>query len=177
MARTSDPIDALLAHNLWATRLILEKCRGLSPEQFGRAFPIGPGDRGGLHAILTHIIGAMRRWADRISARPVRPAIENWRSGHVARSAYTPDELLVLLEESHRDLVAVVGEARRLGLERDVFLHKTHSCTAGVAIASAAAHGHYHRAQCMNVLRQLGVPLDDVTIDVIDWQDTMESQR
>ena len=34
-------------------------------------------------------------------------------------------------------------------------------------------HGHYHRAQCLNMLRHLGVPgvsdkLPD--LDVIDWQ-------
>jgi uncharacterized damage-inducible protein DinB len=178
-ARTSDPVDALLAHNFWATRLILEKCRGLTDEQFRRRFPIGPGDHGGLHAILTHIIGAMRRWADRISERPPRPPIESWRPGSEQRPPYTPDELLVLLDEAHRDLGAVVAEARRKGLEREISLPyqspegmKTFTFTAGVGVASAAVHGHYHRAQCMNILRQLNVP--GASLDVIDWQEAME---
>src|SRR5262245_34373821 len=138
MPRTSDPIDALLAHSLWATRLILEKCRALSAEQFQRPFPIGPGDHGGLHAILTHILGAMRRWTDRIGARAVRPPLENWRTGYLPRAPYTPDELLALLDGAHHDLAAAIADARRQGLERDVILHKTHTCTAGVAIASVS---------------------------------------
>ncbi|MGH7242638.1 MAG: hypothetical protein ACREJD_04405 [Phycisphaerales bacterium] len=79
--RTFDPLDALLAHNVWATRLILEKCRGVGAEEFCRTFPVGPGEHGGLQAILSHIVGAMRRWADRIAAREVRPPLESWRRG------------------------------------------------------------------------------------------------
>jgi uncharacterized damage-inducible protein DinB len=181
MPRTSDPLSALLAHNRWATRVILERCRDLSDEQFRRPFPIGPGDHGGLCAILTHIVGAMRRWADRISCRAVRPPIEPWRPGYQPCSPYTPDELLSLLDEAHADLTAVIAEVLRQpgALERDVTLTfptsggtNSVSFTAGAAIASAAVHGHYHRAQCMNILRQLGVP--GASLDVVDWQQAEE---
>src|SRR4051812_48567285 len=103
MPRTTDPLSALLAHNLWATRLILDRCRSLTDEQFRRPFPIGPADRGGLCAILSHIVGAMRRWADRIANRPIRPPIEPWRPGHEPRALYTPDDLLSLLNDAHAD--------------------------------------------------------------------------
>lgn len=184
MARTSDPIDALLSHNHWATRLILEKCRALSDEQFRRPFPIGPGDHGGLHAILSHIIGAMRRWADRIADRPVRAPLEAWRrSGGPDAAAIPPhdtvDDLLVLLDDAHRDLVAVIAAARTTDLAREIVLRfstpngpGSTSFTTGAAIASAAVHGHYHRAQCMNILRQFNIP--GATVDVIDWQQAME---
>ena len=191
--RTSDPLSALLAHNLWATRLILEKCRALAPEQFQRPFPIGPGDHAGLHSILTHIIGAMRRWADRIAAaaagnesRTIRPPIESWRPGYQPRPPYTPDELLTLLDEAHRDLASTItpilaaprssqGQTDQPALERPVVFRfpspegaTSHTFTTGAAIASATVHGHYHRAQCMNILRQLNIP--PASIDVIDWQ-------
>lgn len=170
----------------------MEKCRGLTPEQFTRPFPIGPADHGGLHAILTHIIGAMRRWADRIGgaggARPIRPPMEHWRPGHEPRPRpFTPDELIVLLEDAHEDLTRVIAEVvaqGHAGLSRDVMLvfqtprgPQSHTFTAGAAIASAAVHGHYHRAQCMNILRQLGVPgVSDAlpSLDVVDWQDAEE---
>jgi uncharacterized damage-inducible protein DinB len=65
------------------------------------------------------------------------------------------------------------------GFERDVVLKFTtpngpgsHTFTAGAAIASAAVHGHYHRAQCMNIFRQLNIPT--ASLDVIDWQDAEE---
>ena len=87
--KTSDPLSALLAHNLWATRLILERCRGLSSDQFLRPFPIGPADHGGLHAILTHIIGAMRRWADRIGGATA-PSARRSNPGDPASSPAPP---------------------------------------------------------------------------------------
>jgi uncharacterized damage-inducible protein DinB len=65
---THDPYLALLAHNHWATGEILDRCRPLSHEQFHQSFDIGPGS---LHDTLTHIISAMRRWADRIAEQPV----------------------------------------------------------------------------------------------------------
>jgi uncharacterized damage-inducible protein DinB len=184
---TSDPIDALLAHNHWATRLLLETCRALTPEQFHRPFPIGPGDRGGLHAILTHIVSAMRRWADRISGRPVRPSLERpppgWTQPTDTRDR-TPDELLTLLEEATADLRAVIAEARRRGLDSTVRVEvwspqgtKTSTFTSGCAITHVLTHGHYHRAQCQNILRHLSVPgVSDrlADLDVCDWQHETE---
>lgn len=169
--------------------MILERCRGLSDEQFRRVFPIGPGEHGGLCAILSHIIGAMRRWADRIGGRPVRPPIEPWRPGYQQRPPYTIDELLALLEDAQRDLTQVIEAVRsqgEAGLSRDVVLQfpapdpsgRTNvSFTAGACIASVAVHGHYHRAQCVNILRQLGVPgVSDrlPSLDVVDWQEAEE---
>lgn len=184
---TSDPLDALLAHNYWATRLILDKCLGLSDEQFHRPFPIGPGDHGGLHAILTHVISAMYRWSDRIAGRPVRPTIErtpqNWSQATNARDR-TPGELLALLDEAQHDLASAVAEARRRGLNRLITVElgspegpRKYLFTAGVAVTHAITHGHYHRAQCMNILRHLRAPgvserLPD--LDVVDWQHEVE---
>ncbi len=68
------------------------------------------------------------------------------------------------------------GEA---GLAREVVIGvpagggTPHTITAGAAIASAVVHGHYHRAQCMNILRQFGVAAE--SIDVIDWQEQEEA--
>lgn len=184
---TSDPLDILLAHNHWATRRLLEQARALSREQFHRPFPIGPGDRGGLHAILTHIISAMRRWADRIAGRTVRPTIERPRPGWnqpADAKDRTPDELLALLDEATADLRAVLAAARRRGLGSIVTVElwsptgmKTCSFTAGGALTHALTHGHYHRAQYRNILRHLNVPgvsdkLPD--LDVCDWQHEAE---
>ncbi|MGQ0549460.1 MAG: DinB family protein [Armatimonadota bacterium] len=59
----------LLRHNAWATRVLLERCRSLTPQQVQQRFDIGPES---LHDTLRHIIGAMLRWSDRIADRPVR---------------------------------------------------------------------------------------------------------
>lgn len=184
---SSDPLDILLAHNQWATRALLEKSRALSREQFHKPFPIGPADRGGLHAILTHVVSAMRRWADRIAARPVRPTIERptpgWTQPTEAKDR-TPDELLALLDDATADLKSVLADARRRGLGSIVKVElwspqgmKPYTFTAGGALTHVLTHGHYHRAQCMNILRHLNVPglSDKLTdIDVCDWQHEAE---
>lgn len=179
----ADPLDALLLHNLWATRVILERCRSLTPEQFSRAFPIGPGEHAGLHAICTHIVGAMRRWTDRIRGGEIRPPLESWRPGYAPRPEYTPDELLSLLDDAHLGLTAVLADTRTRGPEREVVLRfpgsgVSHTLPAGVALASALVHGHYHRAQCMNILRRLGAwTMDEPSpgLDVIDWHEALRS--
>ena len=35
-------------------------------------------------------------------------------------------------------------------------------------LAHVATHGMHHRAQCLNMLRQLGAPLPE--IDLLEWQ-------
>lgn len=169
----SDPLDILLAHDDWGTRQVLGLCRNLSPEQFQRSFPIGPGQKGGLAATLTHIIGAKRRWADRILERTLRPALE---SAHADGRGRTVAELSALLDEAHADLAAALSDARRRGLDTRfsmTFGDKKYTFTRGAALTHVLTHGHWHRAQCLNMLRHLGVPgisdkLPD--LDVVDWQ-------
>jgi uncharacterized damage-inducible protein DinB len=176
---TADPLEVLHAHNLWATRRVLELCRGLTKEQFHQSFPIGPGERGGLHATLTHIISAMRRWADRIAEREVRPSLEKPPPGWTIEAEpreRTVEELLELLEEAAADLRTVGEEAMRRGLEGVITMQlaspqgpKSYRFTRGASLTHALTHGHYHRSQCMNMLRQLGMK-DLPDLDVCDWQ-------
>lgn len=164
----ADPLDILLRHDAWATREVLRACSGLTEEQWHRRFEIGPGS---LHDTLTHVIGAMLRWADRVDGppTPLRPSIE----GEARR---TPAELLAILEPAAADLAASAerARARGLGTEFDVTLAgKTHRFTLGAALVHVTTHGMHHRAQCLNMLRHLGVPgVSDrlPEIDPLDWQ-------
>lgn len=157
-------VDRLSDHNAFATRRVLEACHRLSEAQWTQRFDIGPGS---LHATLRHIIGAMFRWADRIADREVRPSIEE--EDRVRSAA----ELDALLDQAAADLESVACAVRRekrtdevmtvrfRGSDRDI------SFTRGSAIVHVFTHGVHHRAQCLNMLRQLGVkPLPD--IDAID---------
>lgn len=175
MPMTSDPLDVLLAHNHWGTRVVLDLCAGLSHEQFHRSFPIGPGQHGGLHATLTHIISAMRRWADRIGGRAVRPPLEKLPGEPSDAKDRSPAELVALLEEATdelRQLIPIVrADPAKLVTTR--FGDQTYTFTSGAALTHALSHGHYHRAQCLNMLRQLNVPgVSDKLpeMDVVDWQ-------
>lgn len=171
---TSEPYEILLAHNLWGTREILKLCRKLTPEQFTRSFPMGPAEKGGLHATLTHIIGAMGRWADRISGKPLRPFLGPADSG-----IRTPDQLDEILQLHHGELTALAPEIRKdpARIIRMDFGGTPYAFTASAAYIHVLTHGHYHHAQCINILRQLAVPSVSDSLpelDVTDWQATAD---
>ncbi len=157
-----DVTDRLLLHNAWATRVLLERCRALTPEQFSQRFEIGPGS---LHDVLRHLIGAMRRWSDRIAGRPVRERLEK------APDLHTPDELLIVLEEAARDLQEAVHRVRQEGRYDEMMQTEFSPArfTRGTAVVQVLTHGAHHRAQALNILRRLGVA-DLPELDAIEWE-------
>lgn len=152
----------LLQHNAWATRVLLERCRSLTPQQFQQGFDIGPGS---LHDTLRHIIGAMLRWSDRMADRPVRASIEK------NPKPQTPDELLVLLDRAGRELEEVASrvdrESRHDEMMQAEFLPERF--TRGTAMVHVLTHGMHHRAQALNMLRHLGAT-DLPDLDAIEWE-------
>ncbi|MHC4415908.1 MAG: DinB family protein [Planctomycetota bacterium] len=155
----------LLRHNAWATRVLLERCRGLTETQFTRVFEIGPGS---LHDTLLHIVGAMWRWTDRISGRADRPFVEKDRR-------LTPDEIINLLDTTSSELETVmkqVVDGDRLDENMEVVIRgqqRSFVFTRGTAIVHVLTHGVHHRAQALNMLRRLGVS-DLPEIDAIEWE-------
>lgn len=142
-----DPLDILLRHDHWATGQIIAACEGLSSEQFHRRFEMGPGS---LHDTLVHTLGAMRAWTDVLLQREMRPRPEQG-------AKQTPAELRAMLEESAAELSAVV---RGKPVDQTVTRERggtTHTFTRGAIATHVATHGMHHRAQCLNMLRHLGV--------------------
>jgi len=144
----SDPTEILLAFDLWATREILDACSELTPAQLDQKFEIGPGS---LRATLTHIIGAMRRWTDQLAGRELRDRIE--LDGQVRG----PAELTSLLEEAAADFAAAVRAHPPSGIVSRTLHGKEYSFTRGAVFTHVMTHGVHHRAQCLNMLRHLGV--------------------
>jgi uncharacterized damage-inducible protein DinB len=162
---TSNPIEILLEHDRWGTQNIIDVCKTLSPEQFHRRFEMGPGS---LHDTVTHIITALRVWEDVLSARQMRPRLEG-----TTRSLA---ELQALFDESAS---AFAGVARKHPLDETVTREREGQklvlSRAGV-ITHVTTHGMHHRAQCLNMLRQLGVtPLPNSS--VADWMRTADPKR
>lgn len=154
---TSDPVQILLAHNRWATRNMLSACEKLSEEQFHQRFELGPGS---LHDTLTHILGAMRGWGDLLAGREQRPRLEGTRRG--------VPELLALLDELADDLQASAAAHPTDGLVTGSRGGKTYTFARGAVLTHVTTHGMHHRAQCLNMLRRLGVdPLPPSS--VADW--------
>jgi uncharacterized damage-inducible protein DinB len=159
-------VDRLLEHNTFATGVLIERCRSLSVEQFTRQFAIGPGS---LHDTLRHVVGAMYRWSDRIADRPFQSKLET------PDRTWTCDELLTALAAASTDLndaVARVVKEDRLDELMELTVpgySEVFRFTRGTAIVHIATHGVHHRAQALNMLRQLG-ETDLPDVDAIEWE-------
>jgi uncharacterized damage-inducible protein DinB len=158
----SDPLQILLSHDRWATAQLLDVCGKLSGDSFNQQFDIGPGS---LHDTLTHIVSAMRTWTETLAGVEPGPRLET------DGQRRTPAQLRSLLDEACRELWA---EARRRPLDQSVTRRlrdgRTFSFTRGAVLTHVATHGMHHRAQCLNMLRRLGVtPLPPSNVTEWTW--------
>ncbi len=142
----SNPMDILLAHDAWATRQLLNACATLTPEQFHKRFEMGPGS---LHDTLTHMLAAQQAWVDLLAGREERPRLEGTQ-----RSVA---ELSIL----HEEIAEYFDKAAKAHSVEDVVSRerggKTYAFTRGAVITHVTTHGMHHRAQCLNMLRHVGV--------------------
>jgi uncharacterized damage-inducible protein DinB len=145
---TGDPLTILLVQNRWATKNLLDSCRELSEEQFHRRFEMGCGS---LHDNLTHVIAAMRGWGDLLAGREQRERLDE--DGRHR----TPDELLALLAEISDDLEASAHAHPVDELVTGSRGERTYTFARGGVVTHVTTHGMHHRAQCLNMLRQMGV--------------------
>jgi uncharacterized damage-inducible protein DinB len=158
----TDPLQILLDHDHWATTQILLACRPLPPDQFHRRVDIGPGS---LHDPLTHIVGTTRSLTETLAGIPLRPRLES------DGQRRTPDDLLSLLDQTARDFQA---QAHRLPLDQTVTRTtasgKSLNMTRAAVLVHVATHGMHLRAQCLNMLRHLGVtPLPPSSVAEWTW--------
>jgi uncharacterized damage-inducible protein DinB len=155
----SDPLSILLAHNRWATQQLLEACAKLDEQQFHQRFEMGPGS---LHDTITHIVSAMQIWGQSLAGQEPTPRMD--QDGR----RRTPIELQAPLQNAADALAA---QAMRLPLDQMVSRvreGKTMTLTRAAVLIQVTTHGMHHRAQCLNMLRQLGVkPLPPSS--VVEW--------
>lgn len=143
---TSDPLAILASHDRWATRLIFDACEALPVEALHRRFEMGLGS---LHDTLVHDAAAVRAWADILARRDAAP----WPS-----TDPRPVAEIRAMAESAFDLLA---EAAAAGPLDEAFTRERQgvslSFTRAVILVHIHTHGVHHRAQCLNMLRHLGV--------------------
>lgn len=156
---TSNPLDILLAHDRWASLQILAACKPLTDDQLDRTFEIGPGT---IRATITHMIAAMNAWSDTLAQKGHRERID----GNGVK--YSVAELEKLL---HAGADEFAGLVRAHPLDEVVTrerMGKVYQFTRGAILTHVATHGMHHRAQCLNMLRHLGVsPLPPSS--VVEW--------
>ncbi|MGA3067049.1 MAG: DinB family protein [Tepidisphaeraceae bacterium] len=163
---SSDPMDILLKHDKWATGQILHACASLTPEQFHRKFEMGPGS---LHNVLLHMISAQRGWTDALNGREFRPLMDP----NPPRSV---DELVKMHEEIADEFAAT---ARKFPVDDTIKRDrggKVYTFTRGAVITHVTTHGMHHRAQCLNMLRHVGVsPLPPTS--VVEWMRLVDTPQ
>ena len=153
----SDPTEILLRHHRWANDQLLNACVALSDEQLDHEFEMGLGT---LRRTLTHIAGAIRGWGDMIAGREQHPRLEEQRlSLEDIRQALTEatDDFETTTRAHDLDSIATGSRGGR-----------TFSFTRGGVLTHVTTHAMHHRAQCLNMLRRLGVdPLPPSS--VLEW--------
>lgn len=155
----SEPLEILLTHDRWATRNLLSACAALSPEQFHQTFLLG---RGSLHDTVVHLLAAMRGWTDLLAGREPAPRVDQDGNRH------TPEELLALHDAASTELASLAREHPLNEIVSALRGGKKYSFTRGAVLTHVTTHGMHHRAQALNMLRQLGVSALPAS-SVMEW--------
>jgi uncharacterized damage-inducible protein DinB len=157
---TSNPLDVLLTHDRWAMRNLQDACTKLTSEQFHQRFEMGLGS---LHDTLAHLASVTRAWGDLLAGREQRPPL--FEKSQPQRTAA---ELSALLDEVLDEFAAT---ARRHPVDELVTGSRggrSYTFTRGGVITHVTTHNMHHRAQCLNMLRHVGVkPLPPSS--VLEW--------
>jgi uncharacterized damage-inducible protein DinB len=152
-----DPLDVLFAHDRWATEQLLAACAALDDAQLDRPFPIG---RGSLRATLVHLLQVIDAWDATINGRAPDAALEDERASVAALTAAAPR----VYDALHATCRAGTA-ADTLHLARGPYRM---AAPRGAVLTHLLDHGTHHRAQALNILRQLGVqPLPQSS--VLQW--------
>lgn len=152
----TEPIAILAAHDRWATRLLLDVCDKLTSEQLHRRFEMGVGS---LHDTLIHDAAAVRVWAETLLRAPAAP----WPSNDPR-----PVSELRAMAESAFDLLAKAAAGPMDEVFERTRQGVTSRYTRGTILCHVHTHSMHHRAQCLNMLRHLGVsPLPESS--VVEW--------
>ncbi len=153
----SDPAEILLLHHRWANDQLLDACAALSDEQLDREFAMGVGS---LRKTLTHIVGALQGWGDLLGGREQRPRLE--------AEGFTLDQLRELLESVTHDFERSARAHPHGEIVTGSRGGNAYSFTRGGVLTHVMTHAVHHRAQCLNMLRQLGVETLPPS-SVVEW--------
>lgn len=104
---------------------------------------------GSLHKTIAHLLGAMRGWTDMLAEREVRERLETQQ--------LTFDQIAAMAGEIADEFEAVVRAHPLDGIATGSRGGRTFSFARGAVLTHVTTHGMHHRAQALNMLRQLGV--------------------
>jgi uncharacterized damage-inducible protein DinB len=140
--------------------------RPLSADDYSRQFPIGLGS---LARILTHVMICEYAYALRIEEKPV-PPYEQFPFQDEAPPPFAALEAAWHEQASRtRAALAAVGDWDKMIEYSTMFSKPRQIITATLAdqFTQLAFHEVHHRAQALNILRQLGVQLEDIDYNAL----------
>lgn len=153
-----------------ARQRVLGWVRSLSEEQYAREFPIGLGTLG---RTLTHIMSCEWYYVERMQGRDVPPH-NQWPIRDEEPPPFAALEA-AWAEQADRTRAAIAG-VRDWGAELEYRVTwddgRPRIVTASVAdiFTQLVLHEVHHRAQAMNMLRHLGVTLDDIDFNTLMYR-------
>jgi len=158
-----DILDRLLGHDAWTTRQLLLQCREFDDEQLDRKFAIGPGS---LRVTFDHIIWNIEAWTDAMQGRALRAkprGSDNTSiTGLIARLDAATEEFASMarkIQSENRLDDRFTGDAGPPLIQH----------TFGGGIVHVVTHSMHHRAQILNMMRQLGIK-GLIEGDVMSWE-------
>lgn len=157
-----DLLDRLLGHDAGTTRELLRRSRGFSDEELNRRFAIGPGS---LRATYDHIIWNMEVWTDLMLGRPVR--------AEPLAARKSVDAFIERLDAVAAEFGDLARRVRDEGRWDELFADTEEAVprmkTLGGGIGHVITHSMHHRAQVLNMMRQLGAA-ELIEGDVLGWE-------
>ncbi len=152
-------------HNLWANRLLLDKCATLTEEQLDLA---APGTYGSIRATLVHLVGAEERYVLRLSGdTPNTPPLE--REGSPGM-----DELRQSADRSGNALIKIASDFETGQILRGVWRGEAYELPAIVVMLQAINHATEHRMHIVSILNQNGIETPDM--DAWSYDEAVKKQ-
>ncbi|MCC7388150.1 MAG: DinB family protein [Phycisphaerales bacterium] len=148
---------------------VFDWVRPLSPEDYARGFPIGPGS---LAAVLTHIYISEWYYIRRMLGREV-PASADWpiRDDDPPPFARLEAAWAVQASETADAIGAVPDWDAQISytVTDDAGKRKRVTTTPTDIFSQLVLHEVHHRAQALNILRRLGVKTEDIDYNLMTY--------
>jgi len=156
-----ETIRELYEYNRWANDRVMNVAVGLSDEQLDRPFDMGSGS---LRKTLRHIYGAERFWYERVKG-PEYGAFPRSRDVSTASALFDAACRLATARTTWLDSLDAsdLDSPATYTLDNGV----THTDRLGDILLHVCNHDTHHRAQALNMLRQMGAVVPE--IDYIEW--------
>jgi uncharacterized damage-inducible protein DinB len=158
-------LERLLRHDAWTTRTLVVLSSELSDAELDREFDIGHRT---LRRTFVHIIRNMECWCDLMSARPQR-----WGEDGSAAPAQTISGLKDRIDAVAGQLLELSRSVEEGNREDELFVDYLDQPptrkSLGGGLVHVATHGMHHRAQCLYIMRRLGVK-NLIEGDALGWE-------